>query len=175
MRGRRAERRRRSFFRRVADARGAAMVEFALVAPLLFVVIFGTIDFGRAFHYWNLEQQMANEGARLAAVNSGVPGKCADGTSPTTLQQYIQCQNTGEVASGGSFWFDKGAKVCISFPSGTSNIGDPVQVQVSASYKWLPIDWYFSSSPPTTTTIAGTATMRLEAAPFKYSSGCYQP
>jgi Flp pilus assembly protein TadG len=154
------------------------MVEFALVAPLLFVLIFGTIDFGRAFHYWNVTQQMANDGARLAAVNSSVPSSFTCPTSTSlTFQCYLQSQaDTSELSSGGSSWLTKGAKVCITFPSSSTTplVGDPVQVQITASYNWLPVDWYFSSSPPTTTTIAGTATMRLEAIP-SYSAGCYQP
>jgi Flp pilus assembly protein TadG len=45
-------------------------VEFAIVAPVLFVLIFGIIDFGWAFSQ-NLDlRQAAREGARLAAVNA---------------------------------------------------------------------------------------------------------
>jgi TadE-like protein len=153
------------------------MVEFALVAPLLFMVIFGMIDFGRAFHYLNVEQQLANEGARLAAVNPKPPFTCPDKSTASNLAQYIQCQaDTQELRSGGTTWIEKGAKVCITFPNGgTPIVGDPVKVSVSASYKYLPIDWIKSSSPPTATTITGTATMRLEAAPTNYTEGCYQP
>lgn len=53
-------------FRR--DNRGAAMVEFAIIAPLLFALIFGIIDFGRVFFLYNNLTNAAREGARLGSV-----------------------------------------------------------------------------------------------------------
>lgn len=51
--------------------RGSNIVEFAIVAPILFAVVFGIIDFGWAFSQ-NLDvKHAAREGARLAAVNAG--------------------------------------------------------------------------------------------------------
>lgn len=53
-------------FRR--DRRGQALVEFALVVPILLLLVLGIIDFGRA---WNLHQTItdaAREGARQAVV-----------------------------------------------------------------------------------------------------------
>jgi Flp pilus assembly protein TadG len=51
--------------------RGASIVEFAIVAPVLFLLLFGIIDFGWAFSQ-NLDvRHAAREGARLAAVNAG--------------------------------------------------------------------------------------------------------
>ena len=57
-------------FRR--DTRAAAMVEFAIVAPLLFALIFGIIDFGRVFFLYNNLTNAAREGARIAAVLTNV-------------------------------------------------------------------------------------------------------
>ena len=51
---------------------GAAAVEFAIVASLFFMLIFGIIDFGFAFHSWNNAANAAREGARKAAVDSNV-------------------------------------------------------------------------------------------------------
>lgn len=50
--------------------RGAVAVEFALVVPLLLLVLFGIIDFGAAFQKWNVAANAAREGARRAAVTS---------------------------------------------------------------------------------------------------------
>jgi Flp pilus assembly protein TadG len=47
---------------------GVAVVEFALVAPLLFILIFAIIDLGRAYSTLNQLAASAREGARLAAV-----------------------------------------------------------------------------------------------------------
>lgn len=48
--------------------RGAAAVEFALVLPLLLLVLFGLIDFGRALNAQITLTQAAREGVRLAAL-----------------------------------------------------------------------------------------------------------
>ena len=48
--------------------RGAVAVEFALLLPLLLLIIFGVIDFGRAFNAQITITQAAREGARLEAL-----------------------------------------------------------------------------------------------------------
>lgn len=50
-------------------SRGATLVEFALIAPLLFLLLFGIIEFGWAFLQYLDVRHGAREGARLAAVN----------------------------------------------------------------------------------------------------------
>lgn len=50
--------------------RGAAVVEMALVMPLLLLMLFGLIDFGRVFNAKIQLSQAAREGVRLAALNS---------------------------------------------------------------------------------------------------------
>jgi Flp pilus assembly protein TadG len=50
------------------DDSGAAMVEFAIVLPLILLLLFGIMEFGRA---WNVKQVLtdaAREGARVAVV-----------------------------------------------------------------------------------------------------------
>jgi len=48
---------------------GAAAVEFALLLPLLLLLVFGIIDFGRALNAQITITQAAREGARLEALN----------------------------------------------------------------------------------------------------------
>lgn len=48
--------------------RGAAMVEFALIALLFFMLLFGIIEFGRAFFTYNTLVEATRRGARVAAV-----------------------------------------------------------------------------------------------------------
>jgi hypothetical protein len=148
------------------DERGNALVEFALVAPLLFLILFGVLDFGKAFNYWSDENHLAAQGARLAAVNNATPGNCPDGSTPTSLQAYIKCNaDTSELLSN--------ARVCISFPKGTPvKTGDPVSVNVSTNYTWIPLVGSVFGS--TSTPIAGSATMRIEAdgSSLSYSAGC---
>ncbi len=49
--------------------RGATAVEFALLLPLLLLLVFGIVDFGRALNAQETLTQAAREGARLAALN----------------------------------------------------------------------------------------------------------
>jgi len=48
--------------------RGAVIVEFALTVPFLFILIFGVIDFSRAYSQLNATNAALREGARLASV-----------------------------------------------------------------------------------------------------------
>jgi Flp pilus assembly protein TadG len=62
--------------------RGQALVEFALVAPLFFLLLFAIIDFGRYVYYVQILNNAAREGARYAIVHgaNGIPP-----TGPTSL------------------------------------------------------------------------------------------
>lgn len=148
---------------RVSDERGTAVVEFALVLPLLLVLLLGMIDFGKAFNYWIDGTHLSAEGARWAVVNKN-PG-------PGTLQEYIQQQaDTAELRSGGTASVGTPLQVCISFPSGTADVGDPVNVSASFTYNWLP--FLGDQIGVTQTTVSASATMRLEAVPTNYGAGC---
>ena len=57
---------------KVGREEGAAAVEFAIVATLFFMLVFGIIDFGFAFHSWNNAANAAREGARKGAVSDDV-------------------------------------------------------------------------------------------------------
>jgi Flp pilus assembly protein TadG len=52
--------------------RGAVAVEFALIAPVLFLLIFGIIDFGFGFQAWDGSAAAAREGARVGIINPNV-------------------------------------------------------------------------------------------------------
>ena len=56
---------------RRASERGAALVEMAIILPLLVVLIFGGIEASWAFAQANDVRHAAREGARLAAVDFG--------------------------------------------------------------------------------------------------------
>ncbi len=52
------------------DEGGAALVEFALIAIILLVLVFGMVDFGRAIYAKNSITHAAREGGRYAAVHA---------------------------------------------------------------------------------------------------------
>ncbi len=53
-----------------APESGAAVVEFALIIPLLLLVLCGIFDFGNLYFQMDLVNEAARQGARLAAVNA---------------------------------------------------------------------------------------------------------
>jgi Flp pilus assembly protein TadG len=148
----------------INDERGQALVEFALVLPLLILLLFALLDFGKAYNYWIDQTHLANEGARWAAVDKNPAGVTL------TLQQYIASKaNTDELKSGGTSNISGPLGVCIAFPAGTSNVGNPVEVRVSTTYNWLPI--IGAKISILQTQINGSATMRIEKKPVNYAAG----
>jgi Flp pilus assembly protein TadG len=53
---------------RIRNERGSVAVEFGLIAPIFFLLLFGIIDFGRAFYTVHDLAAAVREGARYAAV-----------------------------------------------------------------------------------------------------------
>ena len=59
------------YSRRGRSDRGAALVEFALLMPLLLLLILGIVEFGWKFGQFNDVRHAVREGARFAAVDGG--------------------------------------------------------------------------------------------------------
>jgi Flp pilus assembly protein TadG len=128
---------------------GQALVEFALVLPLLMLIVVGIIDFGFAFNQWNTAQNAAREGARIAAVSNSEAtiknrAKVTGGTIgllPTDVT--ISCNRP----SVGNTFYDctqnlEGTGSCTNGPCPTPGTwaeieGDIVQVNVNHAYKFL--------------------------------------
>jgi Flp pilus assembly protein TadG len=151
-----------------------ALVEFALVLPLVLVLLLGMIDVGKAVNYWNDETHLANEAARWAAVNKN-PGP------QSSLNLSIKNQaDTNELANGGTGSIaSPGVNVCIWFPNPTGHsataatnhsVGDPVQVVVKAQYNWLA--YLVGRAVGAQSTLTATSTMRLEQ---PYTTGASAP
>lgn len=114
--------------RLVGEERAAAMVEFAIVAPLLFVLIFGIIDFGRVFFLYNNLTNAAREGARLGAVLP-LAGSVAQ----------IQTATKARINDAGA----NAATVNVTYPveNGVTN----VRVQI-ANYPFTPVTFLVLST-----------------------------
>jgi Flp pilus assembly pilin Flp len=106
--------------------RGTAVVEFALVALPLSLIVFGVLDFGRALNYYNNLTQLAGQGARAAAVNQNPLG----GAANTLFQHQLGCGATsGELKSG----------IRILITTMPANVGDPVTVTTSYRFHFIPL------------------------------------
>src|SRR5688572_18999057 len=75
-------------------ARGAAVVEFAVVLPLLLTILFGIIEYGWVFMVRQTLQTAAREGCRLAVLQTtttpytNVLDRVAQVMEPTGLTAY---------------------------------------------------------------------------------------
>ena len=77
----RAQRLSRRRCREEERSNGQAMVEFALVAPILFLLILATIEAGRFILHYELVNNATREGARFAIVH-GSRSACPSGPPP---------------------------------------------------------------------------------------------
>ena len=151
---------------------GQAVVELALVIPLLLILLFGIIDFGEALNQYNDTTNLANLGARAAIVASGTTvtsppdPSCVSGTTtaPTDLVGYLQCEGATDSASLAS------VKVCALDMTNPNAylLGDTIQVKVDEVFSWFQIlvggvGKLGGSVPSLTSTISSTATMREES------------
>ncbi|MEN6451994.1 MAG: TadE/TadG family type IV pilus assembly protein [Thermoguttaceae bacterium] len=129
------------------ERRGAALVEFAIVAPLFFLMVFGIIEFGRAIMVQEILTNASREGARLAVLDSPTP---TAGAVKSTVATYL--------ANAGI----SGATVTINPSEPTSaGYGQPVTVTVSIPFSnvsWLPSPMFMGK----TTTLSATTVMRRE-------------
>ena len=137
------------------EERGQATVEFAIVIPLLLLLIVGLFEFGKTFNYWISLNHLANEGARWAAVDK-VPPNIAT-PSGNDIKNYIKSQVlTGELQNNvGS----NGIKLCFTGTSPEPQVGDAVTVRLAARNPIRLLSGVMNI------TIVGSATMRLERAP----------
>jgi Flp pilus assembly protein TadG len=104
----------RQLVRRVGSPRsmkGQALVEFALIVPLLLLLILIIIDFGRAFYIQTALQNGAREGARFGTIhptwvtstnnadpnNISYRAKNEPGGTAGTVTVAITCTTTGGV------------------------------------------------------------------------------
>jgi len=90
--------------RRADRSRGQSLVEFALILPIFFVVVFGLIDGARLVFAYNTVAQAARDAARTAAVEAPFVGKtgaaCTAPTCPADTTAYrIDVKNAADRAS----------------------------------------------------------------------------
>jgi Flp pilus assembly protein TadG len=115
--------------------RGAAAVEFALVLPILLVLIFGIVEFGRAFQVRATLEAAAREGARVMAVqNDPAAARTAVQSASTSLNPSVTADQIAitpdscDTATAGT-----NAVVTISYtePFLTGFFGDGIDLSVN--------------------------------------------
>lgn len=126
--------------------RGAAAVEFAVVAPVFFLLVFGMIEYGRMVMVQQIIVNSAREGCRAAVLD----GSTTAGVKSTVITA---------MSSGNITITTSNVTVSPDPPSG-AEFGDPVTVTVTVPFNqvsWLPSPMYLGGKSMTAST-----TMRRE-------------
>jgi Flp pilus assembly protein TadG len=126
---------------------GQSMVEFAILAPIFFLLLLGTIDLGRAIYIYNTISDAAREGTRaavpfdtplpsnntvMAAVQSKLGGGFSLSQDPCAGQPAgANCPTTPTTPNTGYIWYSPG----IGTPGRQS-----VTVKISFLFQpWIPV------------------------------------
>lgn len=91
--------------------RGQSIVEFALVVPLLLLLLVGIIEFGRLWMTMNVLTGAAREGVRIAAVTAPDEDRVIN-----TVQNYLISANLS------------GSTITVSGPNASSEVTVTVQL-----------------------------------------------
>ena|SRR5579863_1431874 len=144
----------RNRFHLLRDERGASLVELAFVLPLFPLLLFGAIDFGRAF-YVSIElagaaQAAAAYGAQSPTDTTGMQNAAQD-DAPNVPNLSVGTPTVGYECSDGTSYSTTVKPAC------TSNTQvQRINVKVTGTYSPL-IPW---PGVPSTMTLTSSAAMR---------------
>jgi Flp pilus assembly protein TadG len=124
--------------------RGAALVEFAIVAPVVILLVFGMIEYGRVAMVKQSLTNATREGAREAVLDGATVG----GVKTVVNSFLTTCRISG-------------ATVTVSpDPLSAAKFGDKITVTVQvpfSSVTWLPTPQFFAGK-----TLSASTVMRRE-------------
>jgi len=118
---------------RIRDERGQTMAEFAIVLPILIVLLFGIVQFGILFNNYVTLTDAVRAGARAAAVSRQAPDP--SGTATAAVRSSASDLNPSTLG--------------ISVSSGWTP-GAPVTVTATYPYSINLLGWVVSSGSLTT-------------------------
>ncbi|MHB1043539.1 MAG: TadE family protein [Eubacteriales bacterium] len=132
----------------IKDKRGQALVELALVLPLLILMIMGIMEFGRIFHSYLLITNAAREGARLGVVHE------PDSVILTRVKDMAVSLNLTD------------SQISIT-PAETNAMGEPLRVRgvpltVKVDYNMELITPMLDNIVPNPIPLSASSTMRVE-------------
>jgi Flp pilus assembly protein TadG len=123
--------------------RGAAVTEFAIVAPLFFMLIIGFIEFGRALMVQQVLINASRVGARQAITT---------GATTTEVQTAVEEYTAGVAVPG--------VDVSVSPNPATATAGTAITVTASVNFgdvSWMPSPWFLGGK-----TLTANSQMRKE-------------
>ncbi|MBN1396196.1 MAG: pilus assembly protein [Pirellulales bacterium] len=131
------------------NRQGAAAVEFALVAPVFFLLVFGMIEFGRMIMVQQVITNASREGARIAVLDSQTP-------TASVVEQQVRDYLDNAAIPG-----DNATIIINPSEPTTAAYGEPVTVTVQipfSSVSWLPTPMFIGAD----TNLTASTVMRRE-------------
>ncbi len=115
------------FLKLLKDCRGAAFMEFGILAPVFFIVTIGIMDFGRMIWLSNTVEHAATEGARYAAVRGSNKPTVA---TTQTITDFVEGQ--AELIPPNEMDIE------VSWtPANNNNPGSTVSILVTYNFEYL--------------------------------------
>ena len=155
---------------RKRSERGAELVEFALMLPILLVILAGLWDFGRAYRTYQAITNAAREGARLAVVPAGVNQKQA---VQNRVKDYLtkSSLDTSFITSGNIDTYidvknplnSAATAVTVNLPGGSTAVVTVSRVSVNYPFSFFIFGPVIKLWVPTST-LGGSITLRTSVA-----------
>jgi Flp pilus assembly protein TadG len=123
--------------------RGAAVTEFAIVAPVFFLMVVGFIEFGRALMVQQVLINASRVGARQATMTGATTGQ---------VQSSVQAYTVGVAVPG--------VTVTVSPDPATATAGTTITVNTSVPFSnvsWMNTPWFLGGK-----TLKASSQMRKE-------------
>ncbi len=141
--------------RRLRNEKGAELIEFAFVLPVLLLIFAGIVDFGFLMQRYEVVTNAAREGSRIASL----PNYTASDVTARVNAYLDQGIGPGSSALATTTTND----VSVTVGAGPALDAREVVVAYTSSYVILgPIAALFGSGSFTTITLTARSTMRLE-------------
>lgn len=128
---------------------GAAVVEFAVVAPVFIILVLGMIETGRAVMVQQIMTNASREGARRAVL---------DGVTDSEVRQAVI-----DYMAGASISIDASDIDVITNPPVAPDFANSMTVTITVPFSqvsWLPTPIYFKGA---NSDLVATTTMRQES------------
>jgi Flp pilus assembly protein TadG len=130
--------------KRPTNDEGQAVVEFAVILPVLLLVLFGILQFGIVFNNYIQVTSAAREGARKAATSRALGVTAAESAATTSARNAAASLNQSNLT--------------VTFPNSPTFLqGTDVTVKVTYPYSVSIMGLVVSSG-----TLTGSTTMRVE-------------
>ncbi len=137
---------------------GTAIVEFALVVMLLFVLVAGIWNFGRLWDARLVTVNAAREAARYGAIYGGDNALSEADVVALVKQRALEYLNREFDARGDVLPYSE-SDVIVLFPNGRY-IGEPIQVKIAVKVEvGTPVRQFFGGA--FSATVSGEASMRI--------------